>query len=262
MIKTLFLTTAFTLLTTFSASAVDFDYSSQEAYNKSTSEYIKGLPKDERIQATAGMMQLLWDVIPETDKRDDMPPFAKMMVIGKLAENSLMVIGNITSDDVMEAGKDSEFTEIVTDMVNDEEQEKATALAPEAVDTVASCLKDKVTYSNVRVEHTDYGVTVLEFDVTNNLSWPISFIYFEADVKSANRSVSWETTKSGLSISGGVEPGETRETGIYLHNTPNDAKDLVVTVTTLDVADAEKRQVIGKPKFSDNADTLSPNLCE
>lgn len=255
---------AFVTASPFSASAVEFDHSSKEAFDASTKAYAETLTKEERIQIFAGMMQLMWNTLPEKDRAEADIPFAKLMIIGVMFDNAHIILSGVDSDDMMEAGKNSEFLEIATNMVNKSDEDKAAAQPEQAakIDATLACLRKKVTFSNINVEHSEYGVTYLNFSVTNNMDWPISFIYFEADVKSANRAVSWETRKSGLDISGGIEPGETREKSINIFDTPKDAKDLVVTMSMLDVADGQKRQLFNNPKFTGNSDDTSPNKCE
>lgn len=65
-----------------------------------------------------------------------------------------------------------------------------------------------------------------------------------------------------MSVSGGIESGETREIRTTA-GLPEEAPDvLTLTGRLMDVADAKKRQFIGKPRYVGNSDDLTPLPCE
>lgn len=116
-----------------------------------------------------------------------------------------------------------------------EEERKASELA---------CLQEKVTVSNQRVSRDEFG-RYITADFRNGLEWAIAGIRFQVLLTSPGRSVPWYEDDHATSIPGGIEPGETRAVGLQLMMPASTPGDVEAKVVMLDVADAEKRMLIG-----------------
>lgn len=103
--------------------------------------------------------------------------------------------------------------------------------------------------------------TLIELKVTNNLGWPIGFVYVGYKISTPGRTIPWLVETFATHISGGLEPGETQLFTTAVPSLPRSAKNVVIASEVLDVADAEKRQLIGGVKFEGNVRDLSPLEC-
>lgn len=114
--KKLLLSAALVLSMTFSASAYEFDYSSQHAFDVSYDDYMSNLSRDEWIQFVAGSFQIVWDKMPAEQRAKANTPLRKLDVISLVnGENDYYLIYlGLNSFDIMKAGENSEFIEIAT----------------------------------------------------------------------------------------------------------------------------------------------------
>ena len=126
---------------------------------------------------------------------------------------------------------------------------------------LADCLQEKVIISKATVKTEDWGKSIA-FAVTNNLKWPISFVSIKYEVVSKGRAVPWDATVFGMDIQGGIEPGETRTVRTTLSLPSDVPEELEARGAIVDVADASRRQLIGKPRYAGNSKELSPLACE
>ncbi len=130
-----------------------------------------------------------------------------------------------------------------------------------ADDALKTCLREKVQVTAASVEQTDIS-SYIKLTLKNTLSWPVSFVIVSYKVTSEGRAVPWAEERFGMSIPGGIEPGETREISTNIYPPSEAPKELTAKAELLDVADAEKRQLIGENKYQGNADDLSPLGCK
>lgn len=95
-----------------------------------------------------------------------------------------------------------------------------------------------------------YPEPVLDFKVTNNTGIPLSRLHFHGVVSTPGRTIPWVSEDFNNTVSGGVEPGETK----HLRLAPNryskwgtadtgGRKDLVFTVTVVNAEDANKKML-------------------
>lgn len=113
------------------------------------------------------------------------------------------------------------------------------------VERARSCLQEKVTIERAYLEQARYGKN-LWLEVKNNLPYAISAVRFSFEIRSAGRSVPWYKGEYPLGVSGGIEPGETRQLGTSAPSITREAPDqLFVVAEMLDVADSDERPLIG-----------------
>lgn len=105
------------------------------------------------------------------------------------------------------------------------------------------CLKEKVVIANAKIVKTDFGKNI-KLSVTNKLSWAISGIGIGYTVMSEGRKVPWSQEEFYISIDGGIEPNETRSVSTTAFISSEAPELLTVSAKVLDVADADKRQLI------------------
>lgn len=130
---------------------------------------------------------------------------------------------------------------------------------PEA--DLASCLRQKVVVTKAAITDRSSFPTG-QFEITNGLSWPIGFVVIHYRITSAEREIPWDERSVGMDVRGGIAPGETRKVQATLNLDSDAPQDLELTGQVKDVADYEKRQLIGEPRYADNAEELSPLKCE
>lgn len=123
-----------------------------------------------------------------------------------------------------------------------------------------ACLQDKVKVSAASVEKEDYG-TSLNFSISNGLKWAVRSVIIEYKITSEGRSVPWKEGNLATQIEGGIEPGETRSISIPLSISADAPEKVQMQGNVIDVADAEKRPLIGKPSVMGNSDDLTPLGC-
>ena len=118
------------------------------------------------------------------------------------------------------------------------------ALTIDGTASLRQCIRERVILSNAAVERGNFD-NAIEMDITNNLTWAIGGIRIGYAITSSGRSVPWEQDNFAVSISGGVEPGETRRVGASIRRVHSDAPSkLMANVEVLDVADPQLRQLI------------------
>lgn len=123
-----------------------------------------------------------------------------------------------------------------------------------------ACLQENVQLQGARIEQDTFGSTIA-FTAHNDLEWALSGIRVQLVVVTEGRSVAWEESTHAISIPGGIEPGETRDlafTAMLPNATPNDAQ---ARVTVLDVADADKRQLVQDTRVSGWSADRSERIC-
>lgn len=129
-----------------------------------------------------------------------------------------------------------------------------------ADDAIIECLQEHITIEAEMGER--IPLPTAEFTVTNGLSHAISGLHYKVVVREQDRSVPWLSTETGLSIPGGIEPGETRTLYPYLGSiSPDAGADLTIDVEILDAADAQKSSIVGNSIYQDWSDEPSEYGC-
>ena len=123
------------------------------------------------------------------------------------------------------------------------------------------CLRHAVVVERTSVVRDDYTWS-LELHIANGLNWPISGIRFHYQISTEGRAVPWAEDDVVTSIAGGIEPGEVRRVTVPRDLTcPARRGRFFTTVTINDVADQDKRLLIGDVRVIDWDETRSTRIC-
>ncbi|WP_371932854.1 DUF6694 family lipoprotein [Roseibium sp. MMSF_3544] len=245
-----------TTVMSFSVRAQTIDASSAEAMEKSIAVVVSKLSPEDQQRFKAALTKItVTALLPKAFARPkaengasklsqaDVIAFIRPMVDGKTAAE-IIAAGLKTPN----AGK---ATPEPKSQVADKEGKKR-------------CLMSALPVKNARVERMKYvSSRQLRVTVTNNLSWPVSSVRISYSVQSQNRQVPWEEGNSFYKISGGINPGESREIGIGLYTTPNDipANELSITASVADVVDADNRQFVREVTLIGAHEETSSRTC-
>lgn len=219
------------------ADELKIDGTSEDSLKRSVAGIVETLSPEDRETFQAGMVSYFLSNGP---------------LVGGPTEPGIVLHG-MSKAEVLEIGRKA--------MAGKNGASKRVAATTIDASDALSCLQQRVTISDAHIERGDFSKNI-RLTVTNGLSWPIAFVHVGYKVTTPGRSVPWSDKKFGMGISGGIEPGETRTISTTAFNVPDLAKDAVVTAEILDVADAERRQLIGKTKYNGNAGELSPLACK
>ncbi|TAV14720.1 hypothetical protein [Rhizobium ruizarguesonis] len=143
-------------------------------------------------------------------------------------------MNGVTADEIMARGRELAA------------QGQAAAAPAATADTngILACIDKKVVITSPTFEKGDFSLGS-RFKVTNNLPYSIAGIWIDYKIKSDNRAVPWSEDNFVMEISGGIEPGETRQLStsfsLLSRDTPLTAK---VFMTVRDVADQDKKLVV------------------
>lgn len=237
----------------------ELDFSSVETMQKSVEEVTKDMSPDDKKAFGQALLVILMEKNPVTGAAE--PGLPQLMAMGQLGDKFYHGMGvwmsGVTVDEVKAkataiATREAAKADAAAN-AEAEKQKKAEALAAQQ-----QCLNDRIVISNVHVEKGDYSKN-LTFDITNNLSFAVSGVQFEYVVKQEGRSVPISKDDSSFSVSGGVEPGETKSLSYYYHGPMGEAGKTFVETRMINVFDAVElplldtnTRYLGRPEgFSD-----------
>ncbi len=237
----------------------ELDFSSVETMQKSVKEVTKDMSSDDKKAFGQALLAILMEKNPVTGAAE--PGLPQLLAMGQLGEKFYDGMGvwmsGVTVDEVK-----AKATRIAVQAAakadadanaEAEKEEKAEALSAQQ-----QCLNDRIVISNVHVEQGNYSNN-LTFDVTNNLSFAISGVQFEYVVKQEGRSVPISKDNNSFSVSGGVEPGETKSLSYYYSGPMGDIGKTFVETRMINAFDAgdlplldTNTMYLGRPEgFSD-----------
>ncbi|MFT4163431.1 hypothetical protein [Shinella sp.] len=207
------------------------DGTSKESYERSIKAMADQLSPEDKEVFSKGLINLIVTKYPPAAGAQG---FALLQFMPQAIESAHINMAGVTADEIMARGRELVAASKPTSQ----------AAAGSVVADLTACLRQKVTISSPSFEKGDYGYSS-EFKVTNNLPYAIAGVWIDYTIKSDNRSVPWEENNFVQSISGGIEPGETRTLStsfsLLSRETPPTAK---VSMSVRDVADPEKKLVI------------------
>ncbi|RBW63036.1 DUF6694 family lipoprotein [Ruegeria sp. A3M17] len=237
----------------------ELDFSSVETMQKSLEEVTESMPPDDKKAFGQALIAILMENNPVTSAAE--PGLPQLMAMGQLGDKFYDGMGvwmsGVTANDVKVKG-----AEIATRKADQAgaaaEAEAEEQKSAEALFAQQKCLDERIVISNIRVEEGDFSKN-LAFDITNNLPFAISGVQFEYVVKQEGRSVPINKDGSSFSVSGGVEPKETKSLTYYYHGPMGDAGKTFVETKMINAFDAvelpllnTKTRYIGRPEgFSD-----------
>lgn len=237
----------------------ELDFSSVELMQKSVNEVTKDMSPDDKKAFGQALLLILMEKNPVTGAAE--PGFPRLMALGQLGEKfydgmsvwmSGVTINEVKAKATAIAAQEAAKADTAA-KAEDEKQKKLKTLASQQ-----KCLNDRILVSNIHVEKRDY-FNRLRFDITNKLSFAISGVHFEYVLKQEGRSVPIKKDDSSFSVSGGVEPGETRSLSFYYHGPMGEAGKTFVETRMINAFDAAELPLLdtnttylGKPEgFSD-----------
>lgn len=282
------LTLALALVMTPAALAAQaIDGSSQESYERSMLQFVQDLDEEEKELFAGALFRLVLDRYPPATGSEG---FARLAFIQPAMEAAPRLLDGLTFDElrtemdaVAQEGRQREeeramaerrAAEAAAEAERRAEEERAgrqgleRALAealsaeqgPSRAQGLEACLQEHVAVAGARIEPASFGSTIA-FTATNNLDWPISGIRLQLEVVSEGRAVAWDESTHAISVPGGIEPGELRElafTARLPNSTPDNAR---VNLTVLDVADAQRRQLVQSSRVIGWGSERSPLQC-
>ena len=139
------------------------------------------------------------------------------------------------------------------------EREKRDA---EHLEVMRACLAEKIPLEATYVRKG--GVfDDLELTLTNNLSWPISYIGMDYEIRTEGRKLALAEKEIARTLRNGLAPGETRMVRITVSAVPKEVlvEALDMTIRILNVADMDGRSLLSHPK-SLFVGGLSDKTCE
>tara|TARA_R110001583_G_scaffold181899_1_gene339328 strand:+ start:29696 stop:30490 length:795 start_codon:yes stop_codon:yes gene_type:complete len=233
----------------------ELDFSSVEKMQKSVEEVTKDMSPDDKKAFGQALFAVLMEKNPVTGAAE--PGLPQLMVMGQLGDKFYDGMGvwmsGVTVDEVKAkatvlAARKAAKADAAAN-AEAKKQKKAGALAAQQ-----QCLNDGIVISNIHVEKGD-----LIFDITNNLLFAISGAHFKYVLKQEGRSVPISKDSILFSISGGVEPGETKSLSFYYHGPMGEAGKTFVETRMINVFDAAELPLldtnttyVGRPEgFSD-----------
>lgn len=223
---------------------------SKETFAASAAAMAESLKPDEKAIYRDGLLNLILTRYPPADGAQGLSLLAMMPQAMEVAHTTM---NGVTKTEILERGREL-AKKSGKGLAN------ATSTHTSEYSNIRSCLQSKVIVANAKIEETDFGRNI-KLDVTNNLSWPISFVHIGYKVTTPGRSVPWSDKNFGISVSGGIEPGETRSIATNAFGIAKLANDMQTEAQILDVADAEKRHLVGEVYFMDHSKEPTPNGC-
>lgn len=236
----------------YSASAQDMtvDGTSKETYERSIKAMAEGMSTEDREAFGRGLINLIVTRYPPAQGAQGL---AMIQFMEPAVNAAHITLDGVSREEILAKGRE---------IVANDATKAASDAAPKPSDAIRSCLQEKITITNATIKSASYGRNI-SLDVTNSLPWAISGIRVEYVAMSEGRSVPWAKDDFSLSISGGIEPGETRTVATSASLFPSEApEELTVSVKVLDVADPLERQLIKDVNVIGWAEDKSAMTCQ
>jgi hypothetical protein len=241
----------------------ELDFSSVETMQKSVQEVTKDMSPEDKNAFGQALLGILMDKNPVTGAAEQGLP--RLMAMGQLGDKfysgmSVWMSG-VTLDEVKAKATTiaaQKAAKANADVVEEAEGEKKA----EELAAQQKCLNDRIAISNIRVEKGDYSANLV-FNITNNLPFAISAVQFEYVVKQEGRSVPISKEDSSFSVSGGVEPGETKSLSYYHHGPVGDEGKTFVETRMINAFDAaELPLLVTNTTYLGGPEGFSNQKCE
>lgn len=231
------------------ADELTIDGTTQETFEASIREMTEGLSDEDAKAFAAGLMNMILTEYPPAKGQEGLSILFFAEEATKAAPRTL---NGKTRDEILERGRSLSGSKIAaTDDQAASDQER-----------VRECLRQAVVVEDATVERGDFSPS-LQLTIANRLSWPIAGIRFHYEIRTEARAVPWAEDDTALAIAGGIEPGEVRTIGTSLFSMPSEAREpFDVRVTISDVADQDKRQLIGDVRIIDWGREPSARTCD
>ena len=225
-------------------SEADLDFSSQDALKKSVEKVTADMSPSEREDFGKALLHIFFEKNPITGPLEE--GFPRLIAAGELGDAFFddmdVWMSDVTVDDVVAKAKENSTTKA------EPEPHEDTSVLQKGQE----CLNAQIVLSNFRFES-----DMMSFDITNNLSFAISAVHFEYMIRQTDRSVAIHKESDTFSISGGVEPQETRNLSYYHFGPTGEEGKVFVETRILNAFDADEMPLldtntiyVGKPDAS------------
>lgn len=236
------------------------DFSSVETMQKSAEAITKDMSPDDKKAFGQALLAILIEKNPVTGAAE--PGFPQLMAMGQLGDKFYdgmnVWMSGVTVDEVKAKATALAAQEVIkaNAAANAEAEKEKKA---ETLISQQKCLDNRIIISNISVKRGEYSTNSLVFDVTNNLPFALSGVQFEYVVKQEGRSVPINKDDGSFSVSGGIEPGETKPLSYYYHGPMGEAGKTFVETRIINAFDAAELPLLdtnttylGRPEgFSD-----------
>ena len=222
------------------------DFSSMETMQKSILDMGKGKTEAQRGELSMAFLRILISRNPLTK---DQTGLGYLTALASLGEALYVNVGG-AYDGITLKVLEAEVAAFKTKSGDTVVGKKALA-----------CLQSKLVVGNPRFgKDKNWG----KFELTNNLGWTISSYNYHYTIFAEGRSVPLDEGGGWMSISGGIEPNETKTLGPWFGANFDLARagHVKIEISILNVLDAKKRLVIAGRGVRGMAKELSPNKCE
>lgn len=230
--------------------AQSVDGSSKEAYERSLQKMVDSLREEEKEAWQEGLINLIIERYPPASGVTGFELFA---LLPAAVEAAPVTMDGVTFVEILSRGN----AVLAKKREGKKQENKAFDERAEKV----KCLQSKIVLSNPTLTSDS---SYARMDVYNGLDWAIAGLRVQYTILSEGREVPWDKGITVTSISGGIEPGETRNVSIYIGGVSRDApkNKLQPSILVLDAADAEKRLYVGDVRVIDWSEEATPNTCE
>lgn len=234
------------------AQGMVIDGTTTETYERSIKAMAGSLGEEDKQHFGKGLLNMMLTEYPAAHGAEGLQLLQFMQ---PAVEAAHITLDGRTMEEILERGRS---------LAHDSAPPTTTAASGDEsdVDAIRRCLEERVTIDAASVERGAYFGHNVSVTVTNRLDWPIAGIRFAYQVFSEGRTVPWVRQDVSLSISGGIEPGETRTVATSA-TVPGDAPEALIThAQVLDVSDQYERQLIRDVRVMGWGDQRSDMTCE
>lgn len=230
------------------------DGSSEEAFKESIAEVAKKLPEDQRSKFSSDVMLLAFQgmdighVLQGKKKPDDISGDMITALNGMTAQQVSNKADQVRKERA-ERERQQALSEIA-ELIKKKDQSEAAK---------SSLKKFEVQKSRFYKQAQEYSFRdqpIIELTVSNGTGVAVSRAYFRGAISSPGRSVPWLVDDFNYSISGGIEPGETKSWRLA----PNQfsdwgkvepPKDALFTVEVVQLDGADGKTLFGSGEFTE-----------
>lgn len=252
-VRSILYAAAFSLFATGGYAEGTVDGSSQQAFEDSIAAMTADISPDEQELFSAGLLNL---ILTEYPPARGLVGLEALMFAEPAVEAAPITLDGYSFEQIMDRGREIkspvEPSAPTVTLVDD--------AGPAEADSLRQCIQQNVLISDARFVRGDFGGR-LEFDISNNLPFALAGIHIEYRLVGQGRSVPWDQDDFFLSISGGIEPDETRTITTSARVTLEAGDALILTGDILDVADPELRLLVGEQRVHDWPREQSPMEC-
>lgn len=241
----------------------ELDFTSVETMQKTVEEATKNMTPADKKAFGQALLAILMEKNPITGATE--PGLPRLMAMGQLGnkffDGMIVWMSGVTVAEVK-----AKATAIAAHEIIKKDMEERVAIEKKEMAKLLvlqqNCLNKKLIISNINIV-TDRFTNNIKFDITNNLDFAISGVHFEYTVKQEGRSVPIRKDSSSFSISGGVEPGETKSLSYYYYSPMGEAGKIFIETRMINAFDALDLPLLDtNTMYLDRPKGISDQKCE